>query len=366
MQNSPLPDLSPAQSEIMEIVWERREVTTNEVRRVLARSRDVARNTVRTLLERMEVKGWLTHRAEGRTFLYAAARPKPVTIGQKVREVVETICGGSPETLVTALLDYRGLRPDELTRIRKLLAQAQAAENRKTQKAGKEVPDVQLDPLLSGGPEPGIAVGRDAGRIARLDFRLAYRATTARQGGIAAPHPVFCLDLLSGSAGRGLVLLGDGPDTHLDTCPPSGGAGRVARRGLGPWTQLGLHAGADIKSRSARRDGFAVARDRRIHKHANESDNQTERGFCGQPSCKPGPGNALADCTSSAMRRAGRCKLRRRSGRGSTRAVSRSRRRGDAAVDSRRVAKVAQHFAKLRARNYVAAAHRARCRAIAS
>src|SRR5437773_1675958 len=121
-----LPDLSPAQREIMEIVWARGEVTANEVRRVLSRTRNVARNTVRTLLERMEAKGWLRHSAEGRTFLYRPARPRNDTIGQKVREVIENVCGGSPETLVTALLDYRGLRPEELRRIRQLLDEAQA------------------------------------------------------------------------------------------------------------------------------------------------------------------------------------------------------------------------------------------------
>ena len=110
-KQSDLPDLSPAQGEIMEIVWERGEVTANEVRRVLARTREVARNTVRTLLERMEEKGWLAHRTEGRTFLYAAARPRRETIGQKVREIVETVCGGSAETLVTALLTTAGCVP---------------------------------------------------------------------------------------------------------------------------------------------------------------------------------------------------------------------------------------------------------------
>jgi predicted transcriptional regulator len=123
-----LPELSPAQREIMEIVWERGEVTANEVRRVLSRTRSVARNTVRTLLERMEDKGWLNHRAEGRTFLYSAARPRQDAIRRKVREIVETVCGGSPETLVAALLDYRGLRPDELKRIRRLLDDAQAGK----------------------------------------------------------------------------------------------------------------------------------------------------------------------------------------------------------------------------------------------
>lgn len=126
-----LPDLSPAQREIMQIVWERGQVTASEVRRALARTRDVARNTVRTLLERMEAKGWLKHSAEGRTFLYAAARPRHDTVGQKVGELVETLCGGSPETLVAALLDYRVLRPDELQRIRHLLDQARAGKRQK-------------------------------------------------------------------------------------------------------------------------------------------------------------------------------------------------------------------------------------------
>ena len=124
-------DLSPAQREIMAVVWERGEVSALEVREALSETRPVARNTVRTLLERMEAKGWLTHRVAGRTFLYAAARPREATIGQKVREVVETVCGGSPETLVAALLDYRGLQPGELERIRRMLDRAEAARGPK-------------------------------------------------------------------------------------------------------------------------------------------------------------------------------------------------------------------------------------------
>ena len=131
MAEKELPDLSPAQQEIMEIVWERGEVSAAEVRRILSGSRAVARNTVRTLLERMEEKGWLAHREEGRTFVYSAARPRRETIGRKVREIVETVCGGSPETLVAALLDYRGLRADELKRIRRLLDEAQSGRSGK-------------------------------------------------------------------------------------------------------------------------------------------------------------------------------------------------------------------------------------------
>src|SRR4051812_9778026 len=126
-----LPGLSPAQGEIMDIVWGCDEVSASEVRRVLSRTRKVARNTVRTLLERMEEKGWIKHREEGRTFLYSAAQPRQATIGQKVQEMVETVCGGSAEALLTALLDYRGLDFDELERIRQMLAQARATKKEK-------------------------------------------------------------------------------------------------------------------------------------------------------------------------------------------------------------------------------------------
>jgi predicted transcriptional regulator len=127
-RRSALPGLSQSQQEIMEIVWERGEVSAVEVREILSKKRALAKNTVRTLLDRMEEKGWLKHREVGRTYLYSAVQPREASIGQKVLEVVEHVCGGSPEELVTALLDYRGLTADELKRIRALLDEAKASK----------------------------------------------------------------------------------------------------------------------------------------------------------------------------------------------------------------------------------------------
>ena len=122
--NLPEEPLSPAQLEIMEIVWDKGEVAAVEVRQLLANERELARETVRTMLERMEDKGWLKHRAVGRTFFYSAAVPREATAGQKVIELIDTVCGGSPERLMTALLDYRGLSAEEAARIEALIKQA--------------------------------------------------------------------------------------------------------------------------------------------------------------------------------------------------------------------------------------------------
>ncbi|NNE00157.1 MAG: BlaI/MecI/CopY family transcriptional regulator [Pirellulaceae bacterium] len=135
--HSELPPLSESQREIMEIIWDLGEASARDVREVLLRSRDVARNTVRTLLERMEEKGWLVHREQARTYLYSAVLPREATVGQRVIEVIDNVCGGSPETLMTALLDYRGLTPAELKRIRRMLDGAKRT-SKQSQKRGNQ------------------------------------------------------------------------------------------------------------------------------------------------------------------------------------------------------------------------------------
>jgi predicted transcriptional regulator len=121
MGKSPPVPLSPAQREIMDIVWDRGDISAFEVRDALSKKRDVARETVRTLLTRMEEKGWLKHRVVGRTYFYSAVIPKEATLGQRVLEIVDTLCGGSAEKLMTALLDHRGLTDDEAERIQAMI-----------------------------------------------------------------------------------------------------------------------------------------------------------------------------------------------------------------------------------------------------
>ncbi len=121
---APTRPLTPRQLEIMEVIWAHGEASALEVRDALAATRDVARNTVRTTMERLESAGWLTHRVVGRTRFYAARAPRETTVGEKVVDVVDRLCGGRPERLMSALLEHRGLAPDEIGRIEDLLAQA--------------------------------------------------------------------------------------------------------------------------------------------------------------------------------------------------------------------------------------------------
>ncbi len=112
----------------MELVWDKKEAGVQEITSTLNQARVVARSTVRTLMERMEEKGWLTHRVEGRSFIYAPTVPREESLGQRVLDMVDKACGGTPEKLMMALLQYRGLSDDEAKRIRVMLDEAKAEE----------------------------------------------------------------------------------------------------------------------------------------------------------------------------------------------------------------------------------------------
>ena len=130
-----LSPLSEGQREVMEIVWDQGEVSVFEVREILSKRREVARNTVRTTLERMEEKGWLTHRVIGRTYFYSALVPREVSLGERVVEMVDNACGGSPEKLMVALMEYRGLSDDEVSRIREMLDRAEKNSSKREKKS---------------------------------------------------------------------------------------------------------------------------------------------------------------------------------------------------------------------------------------
>lgn len=130
MTNRDRTPLTQAQREIMEVVWQKREATVSEVRDELASRRDLARNTIQTMMTRLEERGWLNHREKGRTFVYSAKVSRTVSLGAKVTQLLDRFFAGSPEQMVTALIEYRGLTKQESRRIRNMIGDAEKTRAR--------------------------------------------------------------------------------------------------------------------------------------------------------------------------------------------------------------------------------------------
>jgi predicted transcriptional regulator len=119
------PPLAEGQLEIMNIVWDRGEITVGEVWKLLSERRPVARNTVQTMITRLAEKGWLRARDDGQAARYSAAQPRGRVMKSMVSRFVETAFRGSAEGLVIALVEGRGLSKEEAERIRAILNKAE-------------------------------------------------------------------------------------------------------------------------------------------------------------------------------------------------------------------------------------------------
>jgi predicted transcriptional regulator len=125
MRSNNLPALSDVQLGIMNVVWEKGEATVTDVWDVISKKRDVARTTIMTLMTRLEEKGWLKHRTISPTYIYSATRPKDKSSKEIISGVLDNVFNGSTENLVMALLDHNKVSPDELSRIKNIIKQAE-------------------------------------------------------------------------------------------------------------------------------------------------------------------------------------------------------------------------------------------------
>lgn len=120
-----LPALAPSELEIMDVVWTLKEASINEVlERVNAlRSSPLRRTTIQVQMQRLEQKGWLDHREDGRTFLYCACREQEETRATIADDMKERVFGGSAVELVRCLVDQKKISSAELNRLKKMISE---------------------------------------------------------------------------------------------------------------------------------------------------------------------------------------------------------------------------------------------------
>ena len=114
--------LGDLQLRIMKALWARGEATVAEIQEAVPGGADLAYTTVATMLRKMEVRGLVGHRADGRTFIYRAAVAEDQVSRGMAEHVLDRLFGGSVEALVSNLLTTREVGRDELARLEKLIA----------------------------------------------------------------------------------------------------------------------------------------------------------------------------------------------------------------------------------------------------
>lgn len=107
--------------DVISVLWDRGPSTVAEVREALVDP--LAYNTVLTVLRILEEKGHVGHTEEGRAHRYEALVERSAAGESALRRITRRLFSGSPELVLTRLVEDHDLSDEELTRMRDLLAQ---------------------------------------------------------------------------------------------------------------------------------------------------------------------------------------------------------------------------------------------------
>jgi BlaI family penicillinase repressor len=112
---------TPAELEVLQIIWEHQPCTVREVMELLSSKRPRAYTSVMSLMNVMAEKGMLDQKPQGRAFIYTARVSRDKTQSGLLGDLLNRAFDGSAKSLVTHLLEQTAPDSDELKDIHKAI-----------------------------------------------------------------------------------------------------------------------------------------------------------------------------------------------------------------------------------------------------
>jgi predicted transcriptional regulator len=116
--------LTEAELRLMKILWQRGESGVGDLVAAIPADAPLAYNSVLTTIRILEQKGYVTHRQEGRAYLYVPCVAEQDAGRSEVRHMLQRFFGNSREQLLLSLLDDRDITREELARLKEAIAKA--------------------------------------------------------------------------------------------------------------------------------------------------------------------------------------------------------------------------------------------------
>lgn len=116
--------MSPAETEVLSIIWRLRQATIQQIHEELSSSKKVVYKTVLTLVRRLEKKGYVKHKVKGKAHVYSAFVKREDVVRRVVRDFLDRLFGGDAGPLVQFLAEDGLLGPEEAKRLKQIVDQS--------------------------------------------------------------------------------------------------------------------------------------------------------------------------------------------------------------------------------------------------
>jgi predicted transcriptional regulator len=109
----------------MKILWKRGESSVNDLVAALSGKQALAYTSILTTIKILEDKGYVSHRKEGRAFLYTPLVEEEEANSSAVRHILQRFFNNSREQLLVSVLGDGEISPEELKRLKQRIAEAE-------------------------------------------------------------------------------------------------------------------------------------------------------------------------------------------------------------------------------------------------
>jgi predicted transcriptional regulator len=117
-----LPNIPDAELAVLHLLWERGASAVRALADVLYPGGGPSEYaTVHRLLERLEAKGYVRRERAGGVYVFRASRDRDAVLGEQLEALVDRMCGGSLQPLLSNLVRTKRLTPEELRELLALL-----------------------------------------------------------------------------------------------------------------------------------------------------------------------------------------------------------------------------------------------------
>ncbi|MEO6598007.1 MAG: BlaI/MecI/CopY family transcriptional regulator [Planctomycetota bacterium] len=120
-----MPEPTERELQILKVLWDRGEATVRQVYEAMRDDVPIVQNTVQAFLRLMEDKGLVSHRTEGRTFVYRATSSGERTKKDLLSGLLASVFDGALDELVASAIAAKKPSRAELARLRELLAEVE-------------------------------------------------------------------------------------------------------------------------------------------------------------------------------------------------------------------------------------------------
>ena len=121
--------LTELQQAILDRLWSGGPATAEQIREALLPAHRLKDSSVRTLLRRLEARRYVSHRLEGKAFVYEAAMAPKRVAAHSVRQIIDRFWSGSVEQFLAGMVDEKILTRTEIARLARTVRRHKKGKN---------------------------------------------------------------------------------------------------------------------------------------------------------------------------------------------------------------------------------------------